>query len=396
MLWTLKYIPKDIKEIQGQNLAVNQLLNYIKNFKKGKAVILYGPSGAGKTSSVYAIANELNLELIEINASDVRDSESIKERVGNAINQVSLFFKNKIILVDEIDGISGNADKGGISEITKLIDITTFPIVITANDPFDQKFATIRKKAELIEFHRLNYISILNVLKTIAEKENIEYDINDLSTLARRSGGDLRAAITDFQVLTENSKKLLKQELDELSGRRQSETIINALMRIFKTMNPEIALSSLEEINEETDEIFLWIDENLPREYKKSIDLKKAYDNLSLADVYRGRIKRWQYWRFLAYINELLTAGIALSKDEKYHGYNKYIRTTRLLNLWMYNQRNAKKRGIAEKLAKKTHNSIKNAYKEIEYLKIILKNKKDKKIIDYLELEKDEIDFLLK
>ncbi|GIU70397.1 MAG: hypothetical protein KatS3mg002_1633 [Candidatus Woesearchaeota archaeon] len=354
--WTIKYYPKSTKEIQGQNLAIEKLLNFIKNFKKGKSALLYGPTGCGKTSSVYAIANEFDYELIEVNASDVRDADSIKEKLGNAINQTSLFSRKKIILIDEIDGISGTADRGGLSEITKLIEKSSFPIIITANEIFDQKFSTLRQKSELIEFHSLNYLSILSILKKIAEQENIHYEESVLSSLARRAGGDLRGAITDLQVLTENTKKLTKQDLDELSGRKQTETMINALMRIFKTTDPEIALSSLDDVDEEIDEIFLWIDENLPKEYTKKEDLAKAYDNLSYADVFRGRIKRWQHWHFLVYINYLLTAGIALSKKEKYQGFNKYTRTTRILNQWIYNQKNAKKKSIAEKIAKKnTH-----------------------------------------
>ena len=67
-----KYIPKTIKDIFGQEEPVNRLKNFIINFKREKksSALIYGPSGVGKTCSVYGIANELGNEVIEVNASD--------------------------------------------------------------------------------------------------------------------------------------------------------------------------------------------------------------------------------------------------------------------------------------------------------------------------------------
>ncbi len=395
--WTVKYHPKSSKDMQGQNLAVTQLLNYIKNFKKGSAVLLYGPPGCGKTSVVHAVANEFSLELIEVNASDVRDAESLNQKVGNALTQRSLFGTSKLILVDEIDGVSGNSDRGGLSELAKLIDKANFPMVMTANDPFDQKFSTLRKKALMIEFHNLTYVSVLAVLKRIVATEKTEVDDVALTSLARRAGGDLRGAINDLQTLTEHTKKLSKEDVDELSGRKQKETMINALMRIFKTTDPNVSLGALDDVDEEIDDVFLWIDENLPKEYKNKEDLAKAYDILSRADVLRGRISRWQHWRFLSYINNLLTAGIALSKKEKYPGFNKYTRTTRILNMWQFNQKNAKRKSIAQKIAIKTHNSSKRVVKDtLPYLKILFKTNKEKagRLAEYFEMDKEEVAYL--
>ena len=108
-----KYKPKGIKEIEGQDLQIEKLKDFIINHsrQKKKAVLIYGPSGIGKTSTAYAIANDLNYEIYETNASEFRNSEQINQKVGNAIKQQSLFAKGKIILVDEIDGLSGHQDR---------------------------------------------------------------------------------------------------------------------------------------------------------------------------------------------------------------------------------------------------------------------------------------------
>lgn len=393
MLWTHKYLPKNLAEIQGQNKAVEALRNFKKNFPKKRAAMLIGPSGTGKTSAAYALANELDLEIVEVNASDVRNADSIKEKLGNAMGQMSLFMKEKLILVDEIDGVSGTADRGGLLELKKLIDISKYPVIMTANEPYDSKFMPLRKISEEIEFHSLNYLSILAVLKLIARHEGIEHDEISLATLARRVGGDLRAAINDFQTVAKQN--LVKEDVETLSQRRQKETIINALMRIFKTTNPEIALTALDDCDEELDDIFLWIDENLPKEYKDIRDLAKAYDILSLADVFRGRIARRQHWRFRVYINDLLTAGIALSKKEKYSGFNKYQRTTRVLRIWQSNQKNAKRNEIATKIAEKTHTSKRRVIQDtLPYLKVIFKAKKGSELAEYFDLEKEEVMYL--
>ena len=397
--WSVKYQPKSTEFTQGQNKAVEEVKSFLGSFPKKRAALVYGPPGSGKTSMVHAVAGENELEIIEVNASDVRNAESIKEKLGPAMMQMSLFSRGKLILVDEIDGVSGSADRGGISELAKLLDKTQFPVIMTANDPFDKKFSTLRKKSAMIEFRTLAYPSVLAVLKKIAEKESIEYDEVSLETLARRAGGDLRGAINDLQTLAENTKKLSKGDVDELSGRRQADTMINALMRILKTTSPEVALPALEDVDEDTDEIFLWIDENLPKEYKDHEDLAKAYDVLSRADVFRGRILRRQHWRFLVYINDLLTAGIALSKKERYPGFNKYTRTTRILKMWMFNQKNAKRKSIAGKIAEKTHTSSRRAIQDtLPYVRVIFKKNKAEaeKLAEFFEFDDAEIDYLKK
>src|SRR3989344_2754951 len=103
-LFTIKYTPHNSGEIIGQSLAVAQLKDFILHHKEKKqhAAILYGPIGVGKTSSVYALANELDYDPIEINSSDVRNAEAIQTFLGATLNQHSLFFRPKIILIDEI------------------------------------------------------------------------------------------------------------------------------------------------------------------------------------------------------------------------------------------------------------------------------------------------------
>ena len=129
-----------LNEIVGQQEAIQELKNFISNFsfQNKKAILLHGPSGCGKTAACYALASSLDYEIVEMNASDLRSKIKINQIIEEAINQQSLFHKGKIILVDEIDAISGFKDKGCIEALIKLAEVTKFPILITANDVWNR------------------------------------------------------------------------------------------------------------------------------------------------------------------------------------------------------------------------------------------------------------------
>lgn len=399
--FTKKYEPKRIKDIYGQSSAVKQLNDFIINHKKQKkkAALIFGPVGIGKTCSVYAIANELNLEVLEVNASDARNKEQIQQKIGSAVNQQSLFSKGKIILIDEVDGLSGTKDRGGINALVKLIQKSAFPLILTATNPWHNKFSSLRKKSIMVAFAPLDHNTIYNALNNICKKEEISFKEDILKQLARMSAGDLRGAINDLQLLTQDQKELTKQSLNELSGRNKEESIINALLKIFKTTDAKIAIEAFNNVNEDMNQKFLWLDENLPKEYENPKDLARAYDKLSRADVFNGRIRRWQHWRFLIYINALLSAGIAVSKDKKYKKFVQYKPTGRILKLWWAKQKSFKKKAIAAKIAEKTHTSTKDVLKNtLPFIQVIFRKNKEMRanLIKELDLDKDEVGWMSK
>ncbi len=395
--WIKKYSPQTLNDVIGQDVQKKQLRKYIEEYtNKKKPIMLYGGTGNGKTISATALANDYNYELIEMNASDTRNSKNITELLSKVINQTSLFGTKKIIVIDEVEGLSGTKDRGGIQAIIKIIQKSKYPFIIICEDAYNDKIKQLRKICELIKYEPISYEETLNFLKKICEREEIKYEERALSQLARMSGGDLRAGINDLQTLT--SKGYLQEEdLKTMDTRDSTQEIEEALFRIFKTTKPEIALSAYDNVTQDLDKIFLWVEENIPSEYTEPKQIAKAYKNLALANVFYGRIRRWQYYRFYVYCYNLLSAGIALSKEEKNPAQIKYKPSSRLLKIWILNNSVGKRKSIAQKTGKITHTSSHKTFSEvIPHLQIIFKNQESAKIKEELDLSDEEVAWLTK
>jgi len=387
MTLTEKYRPKSFLEVKGQEEIIKKIKTFIESFgKKKKAVLLYGPPGIGKTTIAYVLANETNSEIFELNASDFRNKEKLKEILKPAIEQKSLIKKDKVILIDEADGISSE-DEGGLSELINLIEETNYPIIITANDVWNKKFNSLRKKCELIQLKEVDYKIIKSILRSICEKEKFDIDEEILTEISIKARGDIRAAINDLQTISN-----LKDYMPIIFDERNKETdVFNALRRIFKE-KPNVDLLSLyDSINMSLDDIMLWVEQNIPLEYQKK-ELERAYDLLSKSDVFRGRIYKQQYWRFLIYENILLSYGIASCKKNSRQDFTSYKKPTRILQIWMNNQRTLYKKTISEKYAEKTHISKKRIMSEFLEIKPIINSNPN--IQKELKLSEEEIEYL--
>ena len=380
-----KYRPRVFSEVKCQDFAVLKIKNFLSEFKKGKkALVLHGTPGIGKTTLAHVVANELNLEIFELNASDLRNKNSLKEVLGPAIKQKSLFSKGKIILVDEVDGISA-VDRGGLLELLTLIGESSYPVIVTANDIWKSKFSGLRRKSEMIQLSELDNRVVLDVLD-ILKKEDLFLDIEVVKKVAMNSHGDLRAAINDLC-----SAIGLGNNFVEFDERNKEQGIFDALQKVFKSKPSDEILGVYDSVKMPIDEIILWVEKNIPYEYQGR-ELERAFNLLSKVDVFKGRIYKQQYWRFLVYENILLSYGICASKKAVKTGFTKYSKPTRILKIWMNNQRMMKKKSIAQKYSKLVHVGTKRIMHDFPILKNFLKN--NLQIQKELKLSEEELVYL--
>ncbi len=384
-----KYRPKTFSEIVGQNEAkqeLNAFLNTFSSKEKKKGIVLHGSAGTGKTSLVLAAAKEHNLEIMELNASDLRNRAQLEERLKPATEQQSLFGKKgKILLMDEVDGVTGT-DRGGIPELAKIIQTTKHPIIMTCNDIWQSKMSPIRKGSKLIEMKSPPLETITTILEKISVKEGIKENPHFLTQIAIKSQGDIRAALNDLQSYSQGDNPFV----DTQEKRDVEDTIFNILRRIFKEREPFLNLFDTTSMS--LDEIFLWLEENIPKEYSGET-LAKAYIALGNADRFRGRIYKNQSWRFLVYQNIFQSAGISFAKSSPNDGFTKYERPKRILKIWLNNQKMAKKKTISKKYAQLVHCSAKRAMKDFGMIKPILLKPE---VQDKLNLSDEEKAFLQK
>ena len=390
MTWTEKYRPKNFLEVKGQDETVRKIKNFVEGFNLGKltktakkALILHGGPGTGKTTLVHVTALEFQAEIFELNASDLRNKNKLHEILKPAIEQRSLIKKRKIILVDEVDGISA-VDRGGLTELLSLIAISPYPIIITANDIWNKKLSPLRKKSELIKLNEINYGTIKEVLINVLRKENKFLNNDILTEIAIKSKGDLRAAINDVQRESSVNSEIF---LDE---RNKEKDIFNALKEIFKKKPSKETLEIFDSVKMPIDEIILWMEKNIPAEYHGE-ELARAFDLLSKADIFKGRIYKQQYWRFLVYENIFLSYGISASKKNEKIGFTSYQKPDRILKIWLNNRKTEKKKLIAKKYARYVHIGEKRAMNEFPMFVSILRKPSVQK---ELRLSEDEIEYL--
>jgi len=397
--WTEKYRPKTTSEIIGQTSSVTAVLDWVKNFKPGlrgaagpghRALLLTGPVGSGKTSLVQAIAKELDYELIEMNASDFRKKNQIEDMIGSASKQQSLLQMNgKIILVDEVDGVHGNSDRGGMAALSRIIDKTSFPIVLTATDKWNRKLSTLRKKCKTIDLHKVDMRLEANCLEEIAKKEGLEVEKEVLAEIARRSEGDLRAAINDLASLS-GKKKIIMKDLEALGARENIKNIFDLMLAIYKSKDPNVIMKTFWDCDKSPDEIMLWLVETIPKEYEKSEEIAEAFDKLSRADVFRGRIPRSQAWTLMSYSAELMALGTAMAKEQKYNKFTKYMPPTYLMRMGRTRMSRAMRKQVAGKIGEKIHCSRKRVVEQFPYFRMMIK----KKMSLGFELNEDELKYL--
>ncbi|MEN2999903.1 MAG: replication factor C large subunit [Acidilobaceae archaeon] len=317
--WFIKHRPRVVEEVIDQEEAKKEIRAWLEGWLKGKppavrGLLLHGPAGVGKTSLVEAFARELDLELLELNASDKRRREDLERVVVAAATRRPLRKRLMIILMDEVDGIDPRADEGGIEVLSRLLERTVNPIIMTANNPWKDSLRPLREKCKLVAFKELTEAQIVALLQRICEREKILCDEKVLRQIASRNRGDARAAVNDLQVLAEGGN--VSQEAVEglLDWREKSINIWRTLGELFYAEEAWRAKRAVTQSEEDYETLLAWINDNLPKKYKDPADLYRAYEALARATLMLRKAKATGEWGFLRYMFDLMGPGVALAR----------------------------------------------------------------------------------
>jgi hypothetical protein len=169
----------------------------------------------------------------------------------------------------------------------------------------------------------------------------------------------------------------------------------DVLKGVFSAESVKEAATVINQSNVDYDVFLLSVSDNLPFRYTDPIELAVAYDLVSRADVFRGRVGT-ENWRLLKYFFNLLAKAVTVS-PESFKPFKFTFPPMRIMTLFWTKHKRAKLEAICAKIALKCHVSRTTAKNDmIPFIKIIIEKEKSTPIINWLKLEPDEVEYLTK
>ena len=343
LMWSEKYRPQKISDMVGNEESRSAILEWFAKWKKGtKPLLLVGPPGIGKTTMAFLVAKQFGYDMIGLNASDVRSKSRLNEILTPVLSNVSVL-GTPMIFVDEVDGIHGRGDYGGVAALVEILKEPTVPIILAANDDSGDKMKNIKKVVKTISFKKIPLRLLRVYLQNILKKENATLSPGSLIKVIDKSRGDIRSMIN----LTQSYVTGFNPQTETTFENIDVEDGVNAFFKAKSIDEARSVLYSMQIDPREKINAFYFsiITSNLDNE-----TFAKYLEIISNADMLYGKIIRTQNWRLLRYLNDIL---IKLYQNDDRIRYTQYNLSWPLLNRIRWD--GAKIKSLSSVMAKKLH-----------------------------------------
>ena len=201
--WVEKYRPHTLDEVVGNEETLVRLRAIAEDGNMPN-LILCGPPGTGKTTSVHALARQLlgpagyAAGVLELNASDQRGIDVVRTKIKSfAMNRVSLPpGKHKIVILDEADSMTGSAQQALRRTMEIYSGTTRFALACNISTKIIEP---IQSRAAILRYSRLGDEQILTRLRHVCKEEGVTYGDDGLEAIIFTAEGDMRNALNNVQ-----------------------------------------------------------------------------------------------------------------------------------------------------------------------------------------------------
>jgi replication factor C large subunit len=331
MMWSEKHRPKTVQEMVGNEDARLAALKWLGGWVSGsKPLLLIGPPGSGKTTLVHAIARQFDYHLVEMNASDTRNRDSLQEMLLPALqNTANLFGKKIMLFLDEVDGISGREDSGGLYTLVDLMKEPTVPVIMAANAK-STKIKDLGKACKAVEFSPVPPRLLMLFLDHVLQSEGVKLGPGDRISLVNNSRGDIRSMLNSAQsraagYATVSNRDMVDIDIAEAvnsyfgaGSLEQATQFISSADASYP--DPRYGASTEERRKDMLAALF----SSIVSSHVDHDDLASLLDVLSRADMMVGRANRRREWRLLKYVNHIIASGLYEKSRQKGIKYSQY------------------------------------------------------------------------
>ena len=290
--WVEKHRPTSLSSIIGNQSIISSLMN-ISQEGNLPNLILSGPPGTGKTTSIMVLAHELlgqsfKKATIELNASDDRGLSVVREKIKNfAMQKIPLPpNRHKIIILDEADNMTPSAQASLRVTISDYAATTRF--CFACNDS-SKIIEAIQSRCSLIRFSKLKNEEIKNRLIQVLNIENVNYDNDGIDAIVESSNGDMRYALNNAQSTFVGFGVINRENVYKIVDIPKPEIINQIIQFCFlgKFNNAVLLVDSL--IDDGYNLIDFLIVMNRVVQDSKDIDDKKRFTTLKIIAEYKMR-----------------------------------------------------------------------------------------------------------